>query len=238
MDSPKKVTISWSGGKDSALALQKIISDGSYAVAHIHTVVDARTRRVGLHGVSEELIEAQARSLGIELRKLYLKEDTTANTYAKLMKGAYAEFHNEGIEGVVFGDIFLEDLKSFRETLLQESGLHGIFPLWGCSSSQLLSGFTSRGFKSIICSAGEACYHAGMLGKLLGEELFREVDSSIDVCGENGEYHSFVFDGPIFHKPVSFRLGEQIRKEYSYGINSGKKTVQRTTAFFFQDILF
>jgi diphthamide synthase (EF-2-diphthine--ammonia ligase) len=131
MDTGKKrVTISWSGGKDSAFALYKILSVGTYHVVHLHTVVNAETKRVSMHGVHEKLLMRQAEALGIPLEILYMESSANHDNYTQLMTRFYKRCAGQGIEGVVFGDIFLEDLKIFRESLLQDTGLSSIYPLW------------------------------------------------------------------------------------------------------------
>jgi hypothetical protein len=134
MDLKKKVTISWSGGKDSALSLLKILQSGEFEIVHLHTVINEETRRVGLHGVHETLIQAQADAMGLKLVKLYLPSSEDHTAYEKLMLSFYSQCAAEQIDAVVFGDIFLEDLKNYREKMLQVSGVKGIFPLWRMKS--------------------------------------------------------------------------------------------------------
>lgn len=141
MDSIKKVTISWSGGKDAAFALYKIVKSGKYEVVHLHTVVDEDTRRVGMHGVREELIYQQAQYMGLPLRIVYLKKSESDNNYTKLMTAFYQDCAKQGIEGVVFGDIYLEDLRTYRETLLASSGLEALFPLWNEDTKTVVTDF-------------------------------------------------------------------------------------------------
>lgn len=216
----KRVTISWSGGKDSAFALYKVLCDPTFEVIGLHTVFNSENRRVGLHGIREELIEKQAEVIGLPLTKLYLESSEDHETYKRLMKDYYADCVRQNIEGVVFGDIFLEDLKRFRDELLTEAGLAGIYPLWKCDSDTLLSQFLDVGFKTIICACNRQMLSDQFVGKVLSESLMKDFPKNVDVCGENGEFHTFVFDGPCFKKRVDFSPGGTVTKEYHYKIKN------------------
>jgi len=145
----KKLSVSWSGGKDSAFALYKIISSEEYKIVNLHTVFDKDTRRVGLHGVSEKLIERQAEEIGLPLEKIYLPCSDNHAAYTNCMQSFYHQSSEKGIDGIVFGDIFLEDLKTFRLHLLKSSGLESFFPLWGLSTRRIVNEFIDAGFKSV-----------------------------------------------------------------------------------------
>jgi uncharacterized protein (TIGR00290 family) len=238
MDSRKKVTISWSGGKDSALALYKIQLSGDFEVAGLHTVINEETKRVGMHGVREELIEAQAQALNLPLTKIYLERSENHEAYEKLMRTFYDQCAAEKLDGVVFGDIFLEDLRLFREKLLAHSSLQGIFPLWKMDTGILLKDFIHRGFKTVICSANVLHFAAQQVGKTIDEEWILGLPPAIDPCGENGEFHTFLYDGPIFKAPVRFAYGDVVRKTYSYQrVKTDGNIETLETAFWFQDLL-
>src|SRR5689334_11141443 len=162
-----KVSISWSGGKDSAFALYKILLSGECDIVSLHTVFDKETKRVGLHGVHEEMIERQAEQLDIPLIKLYLPASDDHEAYAKLMKSFYRQCAREQVDAIVFGDIFLEDLKKFRENLLQESSVNPLFPLWKINSSILIDDFINTGFKTMLCSANAQYFSKEDLGKVM-----------------------------------------------------------------------
>jgi uncharacterized protein (TIGR00290 family) len=238
MDSKRKITISWSGGKDSALALYKIQLSGDFEVAGLHTVINEETRRVGMHGVREELIERQAVALNLPLRKIYLESSESHEAYDKLMRKFYEECADEKISGVAFGDIFLEDLKLFREKLLMPSFLQGIFPLWKLNTSVLLRDFIQRGFKTLLCSANDQHFTATEVGKSIDEAWIEKLSAQVDPCGENGEFHTFLYDGPIFREPVSFSYGDIVKKTYSYQkVNADGHMEKMETSFWFQDLL-
>lgn len=234
----KRVTMSWSGGKDSAYALHKVISSNAFEVITLHTVFNADTKRVGLHGISETLIDKQAEVIGIPIKKIYLPvaQDTTA--YENTMIPFYKQCAADGVEGVVFGDIFLEDLKDYRIRLLASSKIFAAFPLWGFNTKNLVQDFITDGFKSIICAANASMFEEQQVGKIIDQNFLSTLPSSIDPCGENGEYHSFVFDGPIFNKPISLKLGTILKKEYSYKKMGTRGNIEKLeSAFWFQDLI-
>ena len=237
MDSKRKITISWSGGKDSAFALFKLMQSGEYQVVHLHTVISADNSRVGLHGVHEKMIEAQASSLGIKLLKLYLPSSNDHHAYEELMKSFYRECVSEGIEMVMFGDIFLEDLKTYREQMLSVSQLRGIYPLWKMNTKNLMQEFLRDGFKTILCSANARYFMPEDLGKTIDFEFIDSLGPAIDVAGENGEFHTFVYDGPIFAKPIAWRPGGVVKRNYTYRIKSGDgKEEAVSTDFWFKEV--
>jgi uncharacterized protein (TIGR00290 family) len=198
MNSKKKVTISWSGGKDSAFALYKILSGQEYKVVSLHTVIDEDSKRVGLHGVREKLIDEQAKQIGLPLEKIYLLASGNQQNYESLMKEHYLKSVRQGVEGIIFGDIFLEDLKHYRLELLKPSGLFAVFPLWQIESHLIVTDFINVGFKTIICAADSKFFSRHNVGKSIDGDFLIGLPPEIDPCGENGEFHSFVYDGPIF----------------------------------------
>ena len=200
--------MSWSGGKDSALALYYALHSNEYEVVHLHTTFGEETRRVGMHGVREELIEAQAHELRIPLRKLYLPASSTNDAYETVMKEFYRQCVDEGTTHVVFGDIFLEDLRLYRETLLKPFGLHPVFPLWGKDTKELVRGFLRLGFKTVICSANVTYFSETDAGKQITSDFIDQLPAGVDPCGENGEFHTFVFDGPVFQRAIGVHAGE------------------------------
>jgi uncharacterized protein (TIGR00290 family) len=238
MDSKKKITISWSGGKDSALALYKIQLSGDFEVTGLHTVINKETRRVGMHGVREELIERQAVALSLPLTKIYLESSESHEAYEKLMGEFYQQCADEKVSGVAFGDIFLEDLKVFREKLLTPSFLQGIFPLWKLNTGLLLRDFIQRGFKTLLCCADVQHFTETEVGKTIDARWIEKLSAEVDPCGENGEFHTFLYDGPIFREPVSFSYGDIVKKTYSYQkVNADGQAEKMKTSFWFQDLL-
>lgn len=238
MDLKKKVTISWSGGKDAAFALFKILLSGEYDVVSLHTVIGQETRRVGLHGVRETLIGKQAESIGIPLVKLYLPDSNDHDAYTALMRSFYNRCAADGVEGVVFGDIFLQDLRQFREALLMDAGLHPLFPLWKIDTRVLLDDFINANFKTLICSADAALFGQEAVGQMIDPEFLESLPKGVDPCGERGEFHTFVYEGPIFKKAVKVERGDVVKKEYHYQKKNDDGSLEKlTSAFWFQDLL-
>lgn len=231
-----KVTISWSGGKDSAFALHKIISEKKFQVVSIHTVIDSDSRRVGLHGIPETLIEKQSMSMGIPLEKIYVPASEGLNFYTSLMKTFYDKCAEEKILGVVFGDIFLQDLRDFKINLLKSSGLTGYFPLWDIDTKTILTDFFDAGFKTKICAARSDLFSKEQLGMVLDDQFLSDLTSQIDPCGENGEFHTFVYDGPIFREKVPLEKGDVLERSYTYNKRMSDGKVEKVkTSFWFQD---
>lgn len=201
----RKVTVSWSGGKDSALALDAVLQEGRYEVAALLCTVSETERAVTVHRVPEALVREQARSLGLTLRTVIVPAVGTSETYHQRMRAALEALRSNGIDTVVHGDIFLEDLRSFRERKLAEIGMRGLFPLWGRDTRGLVEGFLARGYRGIVVSVDTRVLDGGFAGRELDLDFLRNLPPGVDPCGERGEYHSFVFDGPIFRRPISFR---------------------------------
>ncbi|GAB3902221.1 diphthine--ammonia ligase [Larkinella knui] len=225
----KKAVISWSGGKDSALALFFCLQSGHYEIVGLLTNVNAHYGRVSMHGVRTELIEAQARAIGLPMLPLEFPGDVSMEHYSILMNQRLVELKTQGITHVIYGDIFLEDLRQFREQQLSEVGLQGVFPLWNQNTTTVLAGFIESGFKAVMVCINENRLPESWAGRELDATVLVDLPPSVDPCGENGEYHSFVYDGPIFKNPVSFHKGETVRRSY-------EPASQWNTQFIFQDI--
>jgi uncharacterized protein (TIGR00290 family) len=236
MNKPK-ATVSWSGGKDCAFSLFKILQLASYEIVSLHTTINSETRRVGLHGVREELIQAQADALGLPLDKLYLPASQSNEAYENVMTEYYRQCKSDGIDFVLFGDIFLEDLKQYRQYLLAQSGLQVLYPLWNLSTDQIIRDFLDADFKTLICSANGLFFDATHVGRTIDINFVERLPPNVDACGENGEFHTFVYDGPIFTKPVNLLIGEVVEKEYSFEKLVDGKTERATSKFWFIDLL-
>jgi len=200
----------WSGGKDSALALDRVRRDGRYAVAALITTINRDYGRVSMHGVREELVARQAAALRIPLHKMYVEAPGTNEGYIAALRASLNGFKQQGIGAVIFGDIFLEDLRVWRESLLAELGMTGVFPLWKEDTRALAREFVGRKFRALTCCINDAHLGEAEVGRALDAAFFGGLPADVDPCGENGEYHSFVHDGPIFHEPVRFHVGEKV----------------------------
>ena len=211
----KKAFFNWSTGKDSALALYKILQDKNYSIDKLVTSVNENFSRVSMHGVHEELLNQQAESIGLPLEKIYFPEEVSMEFYGEIMKNKMLQLASEGFEFSVFGDIFLEDLKNYRESKLQEVNLKAVFPLWKRDSKELMKEFISVGFKAITVSISEKHLDKSFVGRELDIDFINDLPENVDACGENGEFHTFVYDGPIFKKPIEFFIGEKTKRNYT-----------------------
>jgi uncharacterized protein (TIGR00290 family) len=228
----KKAVMCWSGGKDSALCLYKVLQEKKFDVKYLLTTVNETFRRISMHGVREELLDEQAVSVGIPLVKVFVNEGTNAE-YEKKMEQALLKFKSEGIEHIIFGDIFLEDLRKYRENNLAKVNMTGVFPLWKQNTRKLLNEFLSLKFQTIICCANDAFLGEEFAGKIIDEKFLSSIPFTADACGENGEYHTFCFDGPVFKNPVSITVGEKIYKPLEIKTASDSET----KGFWYCDLL-
>ncbi len=208
-----KTFINWSGGKDSALALYKARQQ-QFSVEALVTTISRVQDRISMHGVRTALLKQQANALQIQLHIVALPETPGMNVYEELMTEKYVHLQREGFTHSVFGDIFLEDLKAYREKILAPTKLQPVFPLWKVSSEKLLQQFFSLGFKALIVCVNGQLLDESFCGRMLDENFIAGLPAGVDTCGENGEYHSFVFDGPGFLQPVNFRKGDVVTKHY------------------------
>jgi uncharacterized protein (TIGR00290 family) len=202
----------WSGGKDSTLALHHILQDESFDVRYLLTTVNEAYNRVSMHGVRESLLIAQAQNIDIPLYQIRLPESLDMKAYDEHMHRHLTQLKSEGITHSIFGDIFLEDLKAYREAKLAEIGLEAVFPLWKRDTTAILKEFIDLGYKTIVVCAKEGL--EDFCGRVIDETFIADLPTGIDPCGENGEFHTFVFDGPIFKKPIDFTIGEKVFKTY------------------------
>lgn len=222
----------WSGGKDSALALYHTLRNSQFEVKHLLTSVNSETNRISMHGVRLSLLQKQAESIGIPLSLLSLPGEISMEEYDQLMADKMQGFLDAGISTSIFGDIFLEDLKQYREQKLAQVGLKGDFPLWQRNTKELVNEFISLGFKTMVVSVDGSKLDQSFVGRIIDENFLNDLPENVDPCGENGEFHSFVFEGPIFKKPIRFERGEVVGKEYKLSKETGE-----TVTYWFQDLI-
>jgi len=211
----ERVLLSWSGGKDSALALYELERAGDCEIAALLTTVTDATGRIGMHAVRRELVARQAESLRLPLRELMVPPFPANDVYEAAMRGVLEEFAASGVRRVAFGDLFLEDIRTYREGMLAGLGLQGLYPVWGRDTSMLVREFLEVGFRAVLVCVDVEVLDASFAGRELDRALLAELPAGVDPCGENGEFHTFVFDGPGFRSPIAFERGD-VRRESSF----------------------
>jgi uncharacterized protein (TIGR00290 family) len=210
----KKAIVNWSGGKDCALAFYNLLNAGRYSPVKLVTTVGKSTKRVSMHGIREQLIRQQAASMEIPVDIISLPDTPSNEVYQNVMQGIWNRYFDEGICTSVFGDIFLEDIREYRDSIAKSSGISNVYPLWKKDTLTLVNEFIGLGFKAIVVAADMKFFDKPVLGKVINSEFVRMLPEGVDPCGENGEFHTFVFDGPVFKYPVRFQTGETVMKRY------------------------
>jgi len=209
----KKAILSWSGGKDSALALYEIQKNQGYEIVSLLTTFTKDYDRVSLHGTRRILLERQAESIGLPLHKIFIPKKASSEEYEQKMKKSLVKFQESGVSEVIFGDIFLEDLRKFREEKLSQVGMRAAFPIWKKDTRKLAHQFVELGFKAIVTCVDTKILAKKFAGRTIDEQLLAELPPAVDSCGENGEFHSFVSEGPIFRETIPYKLGKAVLRE-------------------------
>lgn len=210
----EKIIFNWSSGKDSALCLYKIMQTQQYDIISLLTSINEEYQRISMHGVRVELLQMQAESIGLPLLKVQIPDIPTMEIYEKAMLASLTDLKNKGATASVFGDIFLDDLRKYRENKLSELNLKGVFPLWGIPTDKLIHEFIDLGFKTITTCVNEKYLDKSFVGRIIDDAFLKDLPKNVDPCGENGEFHTFVFDGPIFKTPIQFDKGEIVYRKY------------------------
>ncbi|HKV97699.1 MAG TPA: ATP-binding protein [Gammaproteobacteria bacterium] len=205
--------LSWSGGKDSALALHALRHDPRYRVVGLLTSVNGHYGRVSMHGVHEALLNAQAESIGLPLYKVKLSERPSNEEYEQKMRIALEGFKVQGIRHVAFGDLFLEDIRQYRLDNMHKVDMECVFPLWHKPTDQLAREFIALRFKAVLCCVDEQQLSGEFAGREYDAALLGALPATVDPCGEHGEFHTFVYAGPVFRRPIAFRRGERVRRD-------------------------
>ena len=209
-----KSVFNWSGGKDSSLALYHVLKEKKHDISCLMTTINSKFNRISMHGVRNELLYAQGKAIGLPIKEIRLPEMPTMSEYEEMMTKVMGELQQEGITHSIFGDIFLEDLRKYREDRLHEVGIKGHFPLWKRDTTELLHEFIDLGFKTIVVCVKSELLGEEFAGRIIDKDFLKDLPKNVDPCGENGEFHTFVFDGPIFKKPIDFTIGEKVFKTY------------------------
>ncbi|MGC2649279.1 MAG: diphthine--ammonia ligase [Candidatus Cybelea sp.] len=205
----ERIVFCWSGGKDSALALHRLLQDDRYTIVSLLTTVNQRFARVSMHGVRLELAQAQARAVGLPL-DIVSVDGSSNDEYERNMSAHLLAHKERGVSSVAFGDIFLEDLRRWREEKLAAIGMGGLFPLWKLHTRRVIGEFIDVGFRSIVCCVSDAYLGESALGRIVDWDFINTLPSDVDPCGENGEFHSFAYAGPIFNDRIDVTVGEKI----------------------------
>ena len=208
-----KAMVSWSGGKDCMLALWEARED--FDVVALVTTVTSDFQRISMHGVRVELLEEQAASLGIPLEQVAINYPCANGEYESKMRSTFGRLQETGVTAVLCGDLFLEDIRRYREEKL--FGPACVFPLWQQDTARLARRFLELGFQAVVCCVDTQVLGQDFAGRLYDEAFLRDLPPTVDPCGENGEFHTFVFNGPLFAEPVTFTLGERILREKRFG---------------------
>jgi uncharacterized protein (TIGR00290 family) len=213
---PEDIVFCWSGGKDSAMALHALGAEPGVRIAGLLTTVTEEYDRISMHGVRRALLEQQAESLGLPLHAVLIPPQCVNATYEARMKDALEQHLARGVRRVAFGDIFLEDLRVYREQNLAKVGMEAVFPIWKRDTRELARELIRLGFRAIAVCIDPRVLDSSFAGRELDESFFSDLPPGVDPCGENGEFHTFVFDGPIFRTPIRFRAGETVHRDGFY----------------------
>jgi len=213
MSEPERILFCWSGGKDSAMALHVLLHQKDVCVSGLLTTVTEGFERISMHGVRRELLQRQAESIGLPLQEVRIPPQCVNPIYEARMEDAMRDAQRQGIRRIAFGDIFLEDLRAYREKNLAKIGMEAIFPIWKRDTRELARSFVKLGFRALTVCVDPRVLDRSFAGRELDESFFRDLPAVADPCGENGEFHTFVYDGPIFRRPVRSKTGEIVERD-------------------------
>jgi uncharacterized protein (TIGR00290 family) len=208
-----KILASWSSGKDSAWMLHVLKQDPSVEIGGLLTTMNEQFDRVAMHAVRRPLLEAQASAVGVPLRTVPLPWPCSNEQYEERMRAAVSQAVAEGFTHVAFGDLFLEDVRRYREEKLAGSGLTPLFPIWGIPTDQLALQMVASGLRSVLTCVNPKHLDRSFAGRQFDRALLDDLPAGVDKCGERGEFHSFAWDGPMFNKPVDIEVGEVVDRD-------------------------
>ena len=205
--------MSWSGGKDSCVALRELRQSPGYSVAALITTVTRDYDRISMHGVRRVLLERQAASLGLPLHEVFITKDATNQEYEAKMEEAFSLYRERGIRRVAFGDLFLEEIRAYRDQFLARQNMRALYPVWGRDTTRFIREFIGLGFKAVVTCVDVKVLDSSFAGMMIDEDFLSALPTHVDPCGENGEFHTFVFDGPIFKEAVRLSVGEKVERD-------------------------
>jgi uncharacterized protein (TIGR00290 family) len=209
----ENLLFAWSGGKDSALALYELSQDKNIQIAALLTTVTEGYDRISMHGVRRELLQKQAAALGYPLEEITIPQKCTNEIYERRMQQVLEKYRGEGIVTAAFGDLFLQEVRQYREERMSRIGMKCLFPLWGINTTELAGRFIDLGFRAVIVCVDTDVLDRRYAGREYDHNLISDLPAGIDPCAENGEFHTFVYDGPIFRNPVEVQRGEKILRD-------------------------
>lgn len=209
----EEVILAWSGGKDSALTLRELQRAADYEVVALLTTITEGYDRVSMHGVRRTLLGQQADALGLPVEVVSIPTTCSNDEYEARMREMLERYRAAGIRSIAFGDIFLEGVRAYREDNLAQVGMRGLFPLWKRDPADLARTFVKVGFKAVITCVDSQMLDGGFVGRTFDERFLADLPPTVDVCGENGAFHSFVYDGPIFRRPVRIKRGDTVVRD-------------------------
>jgi uncharacterized protein (TIGR00290 family) len=209
----EKVILSWSGGKDSALALYGLVQSNTHEMVALLTTLTEDYDRISMHGVREELLTQQTSALRYPLHIVYIPKNCSDEEYGRRMRAILERYQSLAVNLVAFGDVFLEDVRAYREERLARLGMQAIFPNWGIDSAELAKRFIRLGFKAVVTCVDTEALPGSFVGREYDQSFLAELPPAVDLCGERGEFHTFVYDGPVFSEPVRVRRGEKVLRD-------------------------
>jgi uncharacterized protein (TIGR00290 family) len=205
--------VSWSSGKDSTLALHHILAAGEVEVTGLLTTVNAEFERVAMHGVRRTLLEQQAAALGLPLHVVDLPWPCSNEAYEQLMSSAVTAAVSAGVEAMIFGDLFLEDVRRYRERMLEDTGVRPLFPLWLQPTAELARELIGSGVRAVVTCVDRAQAPDALAGRWYDQQFLSELPAGVDQCGENGEFHTVVVDGPDFSAAIPVTIGDTVERD-------------------------
>ncbi len=214
----KRVLLSWSSGKDSAWALHLLRQQADIEVVGLLTTFNASNNRAAMHAIRRQLVQAQAASVGLPLWPIPLPFPCPNDEYEARMNAALERARHENITHVAFGDLFLEDIRAYREKMMSGSGIQPLFPLW-CSAAEtpsLARAMLQSGLRAVLVTIDPKQLDPAFAGRLYDQQLLDDLPETVDPCGERGEFHTFCFDGPMFQHPILFRMGKSVQRDDFY----------------------
>ena len=221
MNIRKKAVFNWSGGKDSALALYKVLQQNKFDVVALLTTVNEETELSSMHAIPYSLLLKQAESIGIPLYPVFLPKNL--QIYEQRMKDAANHFKAQGVEHFIFGDIYLTDVRKYREDRLYPLGIEVVEPLWNPNSNEVMQDFLASGIKTQIIVTDASKLGEAFIGQDLSLTVLDLMSAKVDVCGENGEYHTFSYDGGPFKYPIDFNIIETRKMSYEFKLDNGEE---------------